>query len=48
MKHFKEKYIQGSRVKRGLYKTSSGKIFNADVNGALNIMRIGLIKDEEN
>ncbi len=44
----KEYEFRGSRVKRGLYKTSSGKIFNADVNGALNIMRIGLIKEEEN
>ena len=31
--------FSGSRVHRGLYKTSSGKKFNADVNGALNIMR---------
>lgn len=33
-----EKY-QGRRVKRGLFKSSTGKIINADVNGALNIMR---------
>lgn len=33
-----EKY-QGRRIKRGLFKSSTGKIINADVNGALNIMR---------
>lgn len=31
--------FSGRRVKRGLYKTKSGKLLNADVNGALNIMR---------
>ena len=30
--------FSGKRIKRGLYKTSTGKIFNADVNGALNIL----------
>ena len=34
----KEKY-QGSRIQRGLYKTSTGKEINADVNGSLNIGR---------
>ena len=29
----------GKRVKRGLYQSSSGKLLNADINGALNIMR---------
>ena len=29
----------GKRIKRGLYQTSKGYIFNADVNGALNILR---------
>ena len=41
----KEYEFKGSRVKRGLYKTSSGKIFNADVNGALNIMRKSRVVD---
>ena len=41
----KEYEFRGSRVKRGLYKTSSGKIFNADVNGALNIMRKSRVVD---
>ena len=29
----------GKRIKRGLYQTSKGYIFNADVNGAYNILR---------
>ena len=29
----------GKRIKRGLYRTKDGKLLNADVNGALNIMR---------
>lgn len=29
----------GKRNKRGLYQSSTGKLINADVNGALNIMR---------
>ncbi len=31
--------FSGKRVHRGLYKTANGKMFNADVNGALNILR---------
>jgi transposase len=31
--------FSGKRVYRGLYRTKSGKRFNADVNGALNILR---------
>ena len=31
--------FSGNRVKRGLYKTKDGIILNADVNGALNIIR---------
>lgn len=33
-----ESYL-GKRVKRGLFQSSVGKLINADVNGALNIMR---------
>ena len=33
-----ESYL-GKRVKRGLFKTSSGIMINADINGALNIIR---------
>ena len=35
----KEYQFSGKRVYRGLYKTASGKNLNADVNGALNILR---------
>lgn len=31
--------FSGKRIKRGLYQTSSGKLINADLNGALNILR---------
>ena len=35
-----QKYeFSGSRIRRGLYRTSTGFEFNADVNGALNILR---------
>ena len=33
-----EKYL-GKRIKRGLFQSSIGKLINADVNGALNILR---------
>ena len=29
----------GRRIKRGLFRSSTGKLINADHNGALNIMR---------
>jgi putative transposase len=29
----------GKRIKRGLFRSASGKVINADVNGALNILR---------
>ena len=34
----------GKRVKRGLFISNSGNMINADVNGSLNIMRLGLKK----
>lgn len=34
----KEVY-QGTRLRRGLYKSSTGQLINADLNGAINIMR---------
>lgn len=37
--------FSGERVHRGLYKTANGKVFNADVNGALNIMRKSSVVD---
>lgn len=35
----KHEIYSGKRVKRGLFQSSIGKLINADVNGALNIMR---------
>ena len=32
-------YFSGKRIQRGLYRTSDGILLNADVNGALNILR---------
>lgn len=29
----------GKRISRGLFKTSNGKLINADVNGSLNILK---------
>ncbi|MBE6005504.1 MAG: transposase [Lachnospiraceae bacterium] len=40
-----EYQFSGERVHRGLYRTASGKTFNADVNGALNIMRKSNVVD---
>ena len=37
-------YCAGRRVGRGLFISSSGIMINADVNGSLNIMRLGLEK----
>ena len=31
--------FSGRRIHRGLYETSNKKMFNADVNGALNILK---------
>jgi putative transposase len=36
--------FSGKRIKRGLYKSKSGKLINADVNGSLNILRKALPK----
>ena len=41
----KEYEFSGNRVHRGLYKTANGKTFNADINGALNIMRKSSVVD---
>jgi len=35
----KHKVYLGKRIKRGLFKASSGKTINADLNGSLNILR---------
>ena len=41
----KEYRFSGSRVHRGMYQTAGGTYFNADVNGALNIMRKSSVVD---
>lgn len=46
MKH-QENY-RGKRIKRGLFKSSTGKLINADINGAIGILRKGnVITDEQ-
>jgi len=35
----KQETYKGKRIKRGLFRTSLGKLINADINGALNIFR---------
>ena len=41
-----QKYkFSGKRIKRGLYKTKDGKLLNADVNGALNILSKSKVVD---
>ena len=37
--------FSGDRVHRGLYRTANGKTLNADINGALNIMRKSNVVD---
>ena len=37
--------FSGKRVHRGQYKTANGRTFNADINGALNIMRKSSVVD---
>lgn len=39
--------FSGKRIKRGLYQTSKGYIFNADINGALNILKKSNVVDLE-
>ena len=37
--------FSGKRVKRGLYKTATDKVINADINGALNILKKSSVVD---
>lgn len=37
--------FSGCRVKRGLYRSSDGRLINADVNGSYNILRKGLMNN---
>ena len=41
----KEYSFSGVRVKRGLYKTSTNQYLNADINGALNILKKSSVAD---
>jgi putative transposase len=42
-----ESYL-GKRVKRGLFRSLSGKLLNADINGAIGILRkVNAISDEQ-
>ena len=40
-----EYYFSGKRINRGQYRTAHGQVLNADVNGALNIMRKSSVVD---
>ena len=40
-----EHHFSGKRIHRGQYRTASGQVLNADVNGALNIMRKSRVVD---
>ena len=37
--------FSGKRIKRGLYRSSSGSIINADINGSFNILRKFVLKE---
>lgn len=37
--------FSGNRIHRGMYKTANGKLLNADINGALNILRKSSVVD---
>ena len=38
--------FSGRRIKRGLYKSSTGRLINADINGSYNILRKGLANNQ--
>ena len=42
----KHESYKGKRIERGLFRTGSGKLVNADLNGSLNILKKYLIKNE--
>ena len=35
----KQKIYSGKRIKRGLFKSASGRLINADINGSIGILR---------
>ena len=43
--NLQEYIFSGKRIKRGLYQTRTGKLINADCNGALNILRKSKVVD---
>ncbi|MBQ1910436.1 MAG: transposase [Erysipelotrichaceae bacterium] len=43
--HTKNYVFSGTRIKRGLYKTSTNQYLNADINGALNILKKSSVAD---
>ena len=43
--NLQEYIFSGKRIKRGLYQTGTGKLINADCNGALNILRKSKVVD---
>ena len=43
--NLQEYIFSGKRIKRGLYQISTGKLINADCNGALNILRKSKVVD---
>jgi len=43
--HTKNYVFSGTRIKRGLYQTSKGMYLNADINGALNILKKSNVAD---
>ena len=44
----KQEVYSGWRVKRGLFRSGTGKILNADINGAIGILRkVNVILDEQ-
>ena len=40
--------FSGTRIKRGLYKSSKGILINADINGSLNILKKALLNTNNN
>ena len=38
--------FSGHRIKRGLYRSGSGRLINADVNGSYNVLRKGLANNQ--
>lgn len=39
--------FSGSRIKRGLYRSGDRRLINADVNGSYNILRKGLMNNNQ-